>query len=216
VLTFDQNYRTITSTDQIGKFDSHIFIVDKSVIRKIDPSIDIEELQAEEEAESNYLQDFYGNSKVEQPVSEKDRVIIKITDYLKKAFEVIQASKYKVLNFTEEFIYRHTTKINTRKLEKMVGQDDVDYEESEDPIELMKKKMKLMMTIDKPQKLRKIKIQNKIPRLPKEIIKDMPSFKSIFREERKEIKFNAKSPKLPKTSLVNTDIKKLSALDKIE
>ena len=68
-----------------------------------------------------------------------------------------------------------------------------------------------MMTINNPERLRHVKVQNMLPKLPKNIAIDVPSFKKMFHFP----KYNWNSTKhfkLPESNFVLENPKKMSVL----
>ena len=194
-IVLDQKHNPITSTNEIGKFDTHISIIDKKVLHKL--KIDPEVIKSRCSENQKKFIDF------DSPRSDSryNCALQKIKSYMVAKFKSIKIHKQLVVNFTEEFIFRHSTKINTKKLEKLEGQEYEADDNLGDPVELMQQKMKLMLTIDKPHMLRKVKLQHSLPQLPKDIIRDVPNYKSIFHTKKVELDYQ-KIKKLPKTSLV--------------
>lgn len=118
-VVLSQGYNLITSTDDIGKFDTHIYIVDKSVIDRgvLSRKTVSKDLEAEHDPDDAKT----------------------VASFVKQVFKQIDKGKKYLRNFTEEFVYRHVSNVNTKKLDKLEGQVVEEDDDLGDPIEMMNK-----------------------------------------------------------------------------
>lgn len=80
----------------------------------------------------------------------------------------------------------------------------------------MERKMKLMMTVAKPEKLRNLKVNSSLPRLPKDLASQIPNYRKYFITVQDKFTTPNEPKKLPETSFTKLSSPKMSLLDKIE